>query len=105
MLKEKHIAIVRAALTFWDEEIGANESMYKHYLHSSDQGIEISPADIMELRMYFNEVQIQFALVDDESGVFVSTSPVRSHSELDHSIDSAHVVSVWIPSGDAVRRD
>ena len=41
-MQPKHLAIVRAALTFWDEEMSAvSHETYRHYLHSKDQNIVI----------------------------------------------------------------
>ena len=95
MITNKHLAIVRAALTFWDEEMSpTEESVYRHYLHSADSGTRISAADVAAARKYFNEVELKFALVENESGRFASETPVETYSELSYQSDKEHLVCV-----------
>ena len=61
---EKHLAIIRAALTFWDEEMaGASKSVYQHYLNSKDQDIEFDDYDVALTRRVLN-----FACIENPSG-------------------------------------
>jgi hypothetical protein len=93
VITNKHLAIVRAALTFWDEEMASTEeSVYKHYLHSVDLGTRISATDVVAARKHFNEVELKFALVENESGRFVSENPVDA--VLSYPSDKEHLVCV-----------
>ena len=65
MLQPPHLAIVRAALTYWDEEMGSEaQSVYRHYLHSKDRGITFAPIDIANVRRDFNKATIKYALLN-----------------------------------------
>ena len=53
MLQPKHLAIVRAALTYWDEEMaGASQAVYQHYLHSMDADVKIEAVDVTHARQH-----------------------------------------------------
>ena len=59
MLQRKHLAIVRAALTYWDEEMaGADRRIYQHYLHSKDMEVEIEAVDVAQTRQFFNSAKL-----------------------------------------------
>lgn len=84
VLRADQLAIVRAALTLWDEEMGsAPEAVYQHYLHSKDQGAAITAEDIATTRAYFNQVNLKFGLVDRQQGVLVSKQLCENSGELD----------------------
>ena len=69
MLHSKHLVIVRAALTYWDEEMGAeSHEVYRHYLHSRDQDIVFAPDDLVSVRAYFNDVVYRRGLLDVQTG-------------------------------------
>lgn len=93
-MRAKHLAIVRAALTFWDEEMSsASEAVYQHYLHSKDQGTLLTPPDVAEARCFFNEVDLQFALLESESSELVAAKLVDRPSEL-NCLPNQQIVSV-----------
>ena len=82
-MKPVHLAVVRAALTFWDEEMAtASRPVYRHYLHSRDQEVVIAPADVAAARVFFNEVVIKFGLLDLQSGTLIATPLVEDIDEL-----------------------
>ena len=92
----KHLAIVRAALTFWDEEMAsASRGTYRHYLHSTDQDVVISAADIAMVRAYFNQVAPKFGLIEVQSGELVSKLLVDDIRELNRE-PSQQIVSVLV---------
>ena len=75
ILQPKHLAIVRAALTYWDEEMGtASYEMYRHYLHSRDTNESFTPEDTANVRAYFNRAVHKYSLADRDSGELVSTA-------------------------------
>ena len=77
-METKHLVIVRAALTFWDEEMSAvSHEIYRHYLHSKDQEVVISPKDVATARAYFNQVVLKFGLFDLQAGTLVAKSLVE----------------------------
>ncbi|QEG22037.1 hypothetical protein [Mariniblastus fucicola] len=69
MLNSKHLAIVRAALTYWDEEMGAeSHDVYRHYLHSRDKDTVFTPDDVASVRSYFNAVDHRRGLLNVQTG-------------------------------------
>ena len=95
-MNSKHLAIVRAALTYWDEEMGAaSEDFYQHYLHSKDQGTVLAPADVAKTRRFFNQVELKFALLERESNELVTGVLVEHRREL-ACLPSQRIVSVLI---------
>ena len=95
-MQPKHLAIVRAALTFWDEEMAsASRATYRHYLYSKDQDIVISPEDVAVARIFFNQVVPKFGLIDVQSGRLVSKTLVDDSRVL-NSDPSQQIVSVLI---------
>ena len=78
MLQPKQLAIVRAALTYWDEEKGAvPESVYRYYLHSQDIGTTFAPIDIANVRRDFNKATIKYALLDSDTRELVDNCLVE----------------------------
>ena len=83
MLQPKHLAIARASLTYWDEEMGAEpESVYRHYLHSQDFGTTFAPIDIANVRREFNKATIKYALLDSVNRELVAGSLVDDGASL-----------------------
>ncbi len=77
------LAIVRAALTFWDEEMApASQAIYRHYLHSKDLGVVITAEDIAMARIYFNQIVPKFGLLDLQTGELASKQLVEDSREL-----------------------
>ena len=40
------------------------ESVYRHYLHSKDSHVSITPLDVAGARSFFNDVELKFVLVN-----------------------------------------
>lgn len=73
MLQPKHLAIIRAALTYWDEEMaGADKSVYQHYLHSQDVDVRIVAEDVTLLRQFFSSAEL--ANVEEVSSIDLQNS-------------------------------
>jgi len=95
LLTAKHLAIVRAALTFWDEEMSSvDESIYQHYFHSSDKAKRFTPFDVAEARRYFNGVELNYALCEKQTGMFISDRPVAPETELSYQNDLERLVCI-----------
>ena len=95
-MQAKHLAIVRATLTFWDEEMASvPETVYQHYLHSKDQGTLITPDDVVEARSFFNEAKLKYALIDLESNELVPGQLATLQSEFSCQ-SNQRIVSVLI---------
>ena len=106
MITNKHVAIVRAALTFWDEEMAtASQSTYQHYLHSADVGTEFTPDEVALVRRYFNNIELKKALLNQLTGHFDSEAPVDSGSELACQIGKQVPVVVLVPRSTSSRQD
>lgn len=95
-MQHKHLTIVRAALTFWDEEMASvSHETYRHYLHSKDQDVVIVPEDVAVARVYFNQVVPKFGLLDLQTRMLVSKPLVENNRELICE-PSQRIVSVLI---------
>ena len=95
-LQPTHLAIVRAALTFWDEEMGGvSHEIYRHYLHSNDKDVVLTAESVARARMYFNQVVLKFGLLDLKTGAIVSTELTNTPDEL-HCKSGQQIVSVLI---------
>lgn len=93
-MQSNQLAIVRAALTFWDEEMASSsKSIYQHYLHSNDREAVITAEDVAETRIYFNQVIPKFGLMDLQTGRLVSKKLVDDSRELTCG-DKQQIVSV-----------
>lgn len=78
MLQPKHLAIVRAALTYWDEEMaGASQAVYQHYLHSMDADVKIEAVDVTHTRQFFNAAKLEdlaaFSFSLPENSIILTT--------------------------------
>ena len=97
MITSKHLAIIRAALTFWDEEMGAaGESVYSHYLHSNDNGTKFTADDVAQIRVFFNSVDLLYALVGNDTAAFVSSKAVGSLAELPDQTGETNLANVLV---------
>lgn len=63
MLTEKHLAVVRAALKFLDEEMSpsGSEALF-HYLDGQVDGVSIE--DVKDARKLFGTLDLYYVLVD-----------------------------------------
>ena len=99
MLKEKHLAVVRAALKFLDEEMsphGAEELL----AYLDDRTNSVSIEDVKVAREIFNAVDLSYALVDS-AGVVIESErlvPAASLDELSFQSDLSVLASVLVPS-------
>ena len=75
--------------------MGAVHDCYRHYLHSRDQDLVFTPKDIVAVRAYFNDVVHKFGLLNDDSGLVLSTTLVEESDELFCEPDQK-IVSVLI---------
>ena len=99
MINDKHLTIVRAALTFWDEEMSmVDATVYQPYLHTKDHGALLSPAEVAEVRHYFNNIELKVVLLDKKSGTFDSESPISLTGELSYQADRQMLVAILVPS-------
>ena len=95
-MQAKHLAIVRAALTFWDEEMsGSSHETHRHYLHSKDQEEVIFPNEVSEVRAYFNRIILKFGLLDLQTRTLVLKPLVENSHELNCKYGQ-QIVSVLI---------
>ena len=97
MINHTHLAIVRAALTYWDEEMSSVEqTIYSHYLHSRDRGVVLTPESIAIARSFFNGVDAKTGSLNLTTGAVTldELSVVGGNAQLS---DLAKVV-VLVPS-------
>ena len=71
MINENDLAIVGAALQYFDEEMSPNGSVFKHYLSGDALPREITVEDIRVARQKFRELVPRQVMIDVESSKLV----------------------------------
>ena len=99
MLNQKHLAVIRAALKFLEEEMTGDSDVLVHYLHDADRELTIDSNDIVETRRLCNQSILLHASIDNFSGEFITPAPVSGDDELTYFIDKETLVSVLAPTG------
>ena len=81
MLTETHLAVVRAALKFLDEEMSpsGSEALF-HYLDKRGQEIGVSIHDLNVARELFEQFNLFYILVDSVGGVVNSNQLIAASS-------------------------
>ncbi len=65
MLTIQHLAVIRAALKFLDEEITPNgNEAIASYLNLEDKNLSVAVEHIQQTRQFFDAVDLNYALVD-----------------------------------------
>ena len=99
MLTEKHLAVVRAALKFLDEEMSpsGSETLF-HYLDGRVEDVSIE--DVKVTRKRFGEVDLFYVLVDAACVVVDSERLIAASSpdELNFQSDLSLLASVLVPT-------
>lgn len=101
MLTEKHLAAVRAALKFLDEEMSpsGSEALF-HYLDEQGRASGVSIQGVKVARKYFDQVDLFYVLVDS-AGVVVDSDRLiaaSSKDELNFQSDLSLLASVLVPN-------
>ena len=96
MINERHLAVIRAALKYWDEEMSPSGSQaFDHYADDRSHGISV--ADVREARELLANVKLGFVLVDLASDRIVSDE-VSYDGELSYQVGQARVAAMLIPN-------
>ena len=100
MLTEKHLAVVRAALRYMDEEMSPSGSaaMY-HYFDQRGKVCQPTIGDVADARKFFNAVELSYALVD-ASGLVIESErlvPASLDGEVSLQSDLSMIASVLVP--------
>ena len=73
MLKQHHLAVVRAALKYLDEEISPHgREVLLHYLDEQNKTSDATADHIVEARDFFDSVELNYALVDS-TGIYIES--------------------------------
>ena len=97
MLSETHLAIIRAAVKFLDEEIAPHgNSTLRHYLHARDSGVDVVAGDIPVTRAVIEQAKLFHSLQDLQTGLLSSTRliPASEAIEVVWQADRSRLVSV-----------
>lgn len=97
MLTETHLAVIRAALKYWDDEmVPGTQQWVMYYLSPQDQHLTISDSDVTSARKLLSKIELSYALMDKHSGLLMSDSLVAANNghELSYQADRAVIVSV-----------
>ena len=99
MLKQLHLAVVRAALKYLDEEISPHGTeVLLHYLDEQSESANVTADHIAEARDFFDSVDLNYALVDS-TGVFLESKlliPAPPDGELSFQSDLSLLATVLV---------
>ena len=100
MLTERHLAVVRAALKFLDEEMSpSGPASLFHYLDHQSRTSGVSIEDINVTRDLFDKVDLFYILVDS-AGIVVDSNRLiaaGSNDEVNFQSDLSVLASVLMP--------
>jgi len=100
MLTEKHLAVVRAALKFLDEEMSPHgREALVHYFAPKEKASEVTIKDVAAARNLFAQTTLCYVLIDSNGAVVESERliPASSIKELNSQSDRSVVASVLVP--------
>ena len=99
MLKQHHLAIVRAALKYLDEEISPHGTeVLLLYLDEQKEVSDATADHIKEARDFFDSVELNYALVDSLA-VYIESErliPALSNQELSFQSDLSLLATVLV---------
>lgn len=99
MLNQLHLAVVRAALKYLDEEISPHGTeVLLHYLDEQNENSNITADHIAEARDFFDSVDLSYALVDP-TGTFIESKLLISaplNTELSFQSDLSLLATVLV---------
>ena len=100
MLTEKHLAVVRAALKYLDEEISPHgKNALRDYLDETGTGLDPAIEDIKTARGLFDSVELNYLLVDS-TGIVIESErliPASSGDEINFHSDLSLLAAVLVP--------
>ena len=100
MLTEKHLAVIRAALRYMDEEMSPSGSeAMSHYLDQLGKDCQPTIDDVTDVRKFFDSVELSYALVDASGLVIESKLLVPASLEGGPSFQSdlSLIAAVLVP--------
>ena len=99
MLKQHHLAVVRAALKYLDEEISPHGTeVLLHYLDEQNKTSDATADHIVEARDFFDSVELNYALVDS-LGIYIESEkliPASCYQELSFQSDLSQLATVFV---------
>lgn len=99
MLKQHHLAVVRAALKYLDEEISPHGTeVLIHYLDDQNEASDATADHIKEARDFFDSVELNYVLVDSLA-VYIESErliPALSNQELSFQSDLSLLATVLV---------
>ena len=100
MLTFKHLAVIKAALKYLDEEItpNGNEAL-TNYLSREDENLGVAIEHIHQARHFFDTADLNYALVD-AAGLHIESQrllPANQHATQDLHSDRSLIATVLVP--------
>ena len=99
MLKQHHLAVVRAALKYTDEEISPHGiEILLPYLDEESKASNVTVEHIAETRAFFDNAELNYALVDS-TGVMIESERLilaSSSEDLNFQSDLSLLATVFI---------
>lgn len=101
MLTAKHLAVVRAALKYLDEEISPHgKDALFDYLDETGRNLDPAIEDIKMARRIFDSVELNYLLVDS-TGIVIESErliPALSGDEISFQSDLSLLAAVLVPN-------
>lgn len=103
MVNEKHLAIVRSALQYFDEELTPHGSSFEQYLDEEATSLNIKNADIKLTRQAFSNLRPRQVMLDIESSKIVMKQHFASEDAAEGTTPAKQIKfatlllpSIWI---------
>ena len=99
MITDKHLAIIKAALTYFDEEFAAHGEAFKSYLAEADRKLRIVSEDFRETRERISEVTLRQVMFDTETNRLAMKNHFDTKDCINRSTPAKqiHYVALLIP--------
>lgn len=72
LITEKHLAVVRAALKFFDEELGPHGNDFEMYLDKEDMRFGVTNSDLKATRDLFSNIVPRQTMLDIDSDLIAT---------------------------------
>ncbi len=101
MLTQRHLALIRAALQYFDEELVPHGMLaWRPYLDDHLEG-DVTSLEVQQLRFYLRQATVKYGSFDQQTGLMIKTrlADTIPGEAATNSVASTVTVSVLIPMG------
>ena len=102
MLTTRHLAVIRAALKFWDEEMSPHgTAAFTGYADEPIVGGELTSSDVTHVRKQLDRIELRYAVCDEDVTELIGGQLFETAEEAESAQHSRveRIVTVLVPSG------